>query len=78
MPDNMTFDEALEQLRRIAKRHEGMKGLLHEIANAMEWNRSVLTLEFLREVATPVEFDYSIDQIREIVERYGFKLQEDK
>ena len=36
MPDNMTFDEALEQLRRVAKRHEGMKGLLHEIADAME------------------------------------------
>ena len=36
MPDNMTFDEALEQLRRVAKRHEEMKGLLHEIADAVE------------------------------------------
>ena len=39
MPDNMTFDEALEQLRRVAKRHEGMKGLLHEIADTIERTR---------------------------------------
>ena len=36
MPDNMTFDEALEQLRRIAKRHEGYTGLLHTIADSIE------------------------------------------
>jgi hypothetical protein len=32
----MTFDEALAQLRRVAARHEGFKGLLHEIADALE------------------------------------------
>jgi hypothetical protein len=36
MLDPMTFDEALEQLRRVARRHEGMKGLLHEIADTLE------------------------------------------
>ena len=36
MPDNMTFKEALVQLRRVATRHEGFSGLLHEIADAME------------------------------------------
>ena len=32
----LTLDEAIEQLRRVAKRHEGTKGLLHEIADSIE------------------------------------------
>jgi hypothetical protein len=39
MPDDMTFDEALVQLRRVAGRHEGLKGLLHEIADTIERTR---------------------------------------
>ena len=42
MPDDMTFEEAIEQLRRVAKRHEGQveyKGLLHKIADALERER---------------------------------------
>jgi|GEM_PF-6018767 hypothetical protein len=45
MPDDMTFEEALDQLRRVAKRHEGpteYKGLLHMIADALERERFVL------------------------------------
>ena len=36
LSDEMTFAEALEQLRRVAKRHEGHTGLLHTIADSIE------------------------------------------
>ena len=34
--EEMSFEEAVEQLKRVAKRHEGTKGLLHEIADTLE------------------------------------------
>jgi hypothetical protein len=39
MSYEMTFDDALVQLRRVAGRHESAKGLLHDIANTLERTR---------------------------------------
>jgi hypothetical protein len=54
----MTLDEAIEQLRRVAKRHEGMKGLLHEIADTIEAG-----VEELREQKMPVMLDEGLGPI---------------
>ena len=65
MTAQMSFDEALLRLKKVARRHEGKTGELHDLAEVIESRR----------FSSPGWTPENGDTISSIAAKYGYKVE---